>query len=73
MKVLLADALPDAAVEQLEAAGDDVTRLPDLTAETLPDHIAGHEVLVVRSTKVTAPSDGLYSPVIFGYSRCMPS
>jgi len=54
MKVLLADALPDAAVEQLEAAGDDVTRLPDLTAETLPDHIAGHEVLVVRSTKVTA-------------------
>ena len=54
MKVLLADSLPDAAVERLEAAGDDVTRLPDLTAETLPDHIAGHEVLVVRSTKVTA-------------------
>lgn len=54
MKVLLADALPDAAVEQLEAAGDDVTRLPDLTAETMPDHIVGHEVLVVRSTRVTA-------------------
>ena len=54
MKVLLADSLPDAAVERLEAGGDDVTRLPDLTAETLPDHIAGHEVLVVRSTKVTA-------------------
>lgn len=54
MKVLLADALPDAAVEQLEAAGDDVTRLPDLNADTLPGAIAGHEVLVVRSTKVTA-------------------
>lgn len=54
MKVLLADALPDAAVQQLEAAGDDVTRLPELNADTLPDAIAGHEVLVVRSTKVTA-------------------
>ncbi len=54
MKVLLADALPDAAVQQLEAVGDDVTRLPDLNAETLPDAVAGHEVLVVRSTKVTA-------------------
>ena len=28
--------------------------MPDLTAETLPDHIAGYEVLIVRSTKVTA-------------------
>ena len=54
MKVLLADALPDAAVQQLEAAGDEVTRLPDLNADTLPDALAGHEVLVVRSTKVTA-------------------
>ena len=54
MKVLLADALPDAAVERLEAAGDEVTRMPDLNAETLPDHIAGYEVLIVRSTKVTA-------------------
>jgi len=54
MKVLLADALPDAAVEQLEAAGDEVTRLPDLDADTLPDAISDHEVLVVRSTTVTA-------------------
>ena len=53
MKVLLADALPDAAVERLEAAGDEVTRMPELDAESLPDHIAGHEVLIVRSTKVT--------------------
>lgn len=54
MKVLLADALPDAAVDRLEDAGAEVTRLPDLTAGTLPDHITGHEVLIVRSTKVTA-------------------
>lgn len=54
MKVLLADALPDAAVERLEAAGAEVTRLPDLTADTLPGEIGGHEVLIVRSTKVTA-------------------
>ena len=54
MKVLLADALPDAAVDRLEDAGAEVTRLPDLTADTLPDHITGHEVLIVRSTKVTA-------------------
>ncbi len=53
MKVLLADALPDAAVERLEAAGDEVTRMPELDAESLPDHIAGFEVLIVRSTKVT--------------------
>ncbi|MEM9203290.1 MAG: NAD(P)-dependent oxidoreductase [Actinomycetota bacterium] len=54
MKVLLADALPDAAVERLEAAGDDVTRMPDLDADTLPEHIGGFEVLIVRSTKVTS-------------------
>lgn len=54
MKVLLADALPDAAVQQLEAAGDEVTRLPDLTADTLADQISGHEVVVVRSTRVNA-------------------
>ena len=46
MKVLLADALPDAAVERLEAAGDEVTRMPDLDADTLPEHIAGFEVLI---------------------------
>lgn len=54
MKVLLADALPDAAVQLLEAAGDEVTRMPDLDADTLPEHMAGFEVLIVRSTKVTA-------------------
>jgi len=54
MKVLLADRLPDAAVQRLSAAGDDVVVMADLTADDLPAHIAGAEVLVVRSTKVTA-------------------
>ncbi len=54
MKVLLADRLPDDAVNRLESAGDEVVSKPDLTAESLPDHIADAEILVVRSTKVTS-------------------
>lgn len=54
MKVLLADRLPDEAVERLEAAGDEVVVKPELTADSLPDHIGDAEVLVVRSTKVNA-------------------
>ncbi len=54
MKVLLADRLPDEAVERLRAAGDEVVVMAELTGDTLPAHIADAEVLVVRSTKVTA-------------------
>jgi len=54
MRVLLADRLPAEAIERLEAAGDDVIVMPELTVEDLPDHIANAEVLVVRSTKVDA-------------------
>jgi len=54
MKILLADKLPDQAVERLKAAGDDVVMMADLTSDDLPGHIAGAEVLVVRSTKVTS-------------------
>ncbi len=54
MNVLLADSLPDAAVARLTAEGDTVTVMPELDADTLGDHLAGHEVLIVRSTKVTA-------------------
>ena len=63
MKVLLADRLPDEAVERLTAAGYEVIVKAELTADDLPAHIAGAEVLVVRSTKVTAAAldaaDGL--------------
>jgi len=54
MKVLLADRLPDEAVQRLTASGDEVIVMADLTADDLPAHIAGAEVLVVRSTKVTS-------------------
>lgn len=54
MKVLLADTLPPHAVARLESAGDEVLQKSDLTADDLPSAIAGAEVLVVRSTEVTA-------------------
>lgn len=54
MKILLADALPAATVARLETAGDDVRVDGSLTAADLGDALAGIEVLVVRSTEVTA-------------------
>ena len=54
MNILIADSLDDTAVEQLRAAGDEVVLAQGLTAETIPDHIGDAEVLVVRSTAVTA-------------------
>lgn len=54
VKVLLADSLPDAAVQRLFAAGDEVVIRPELSEQDLPGAIAGIEALVVRSTKVSA-------------------
>lgn len=54
MKILFADGLSDAAIERLRAGGDTCTLRPSLTAEELPAHVAGFDVLVVRSTRVTA-------------------
>lgn len=54
MNILIADSLDDTAVDQLRAAGNEVVLAPELTAETIPDHIGDAEVLVVRSTAVTA-------------------
>lgn len=54
MKVLIADKLPPFVAEQLEAMECEVETRTDATAETLPDMVAAAEVLVVRSTKVTA-------------------
>ena len=53
MKILFADGLSDSAVERLRAGGDTCTLKPSLTAEDLPAHVAGFDVLVVRSTRVT--------------------
>lgn len=54
MKILFADALPDAYAEQLNQAGFECVSQPQLTADELPGAVSGIEVLVVRSTKVTA-------------------
>ncbi len=54
MKVLIADKLPAASVQALEALGLSASLRPELTADDLPGEIAGVHVLVVRSTKVTA-------------------
>lgn len=54
MKVLIADKLSAVAVSELESLGCKVVMNPDLSAESLPEAIGDSEVLVVRSTKVTA-------------------
>lgn len=54
MKTLIADAFPEAAMEGLRAAGIDVDYQPGLTADDLPGAIGSADVLVVRSTRVTA-------------------
>ena len=56
MRVLLADNLPDAARLRLMGAGFTVHADPSLSGDALRDALAEHapDVLVVRSTKVTA-------------------
>jgi D-3-phosphoglycerate dehydrogenase len=54
MRVLLADAIDPSTVGVLTDRGNDCVSDPNLTAEDLPDRIAGFEALVVRSMKVTA-------------------
>lgn len=51
MKILFADKFP--AAEQANLSQHECNNQPDLTADTLPDAIGDHDVLVVRSTKVT--------------------
>ena len=54
MRILIADGLSDTAMERLRAGGDTCVLKPSLTDEDLPAHVAGFDVLVVRSTRVTA-------------------
>jgi len=54
MKILIADKLAPAVVAQLQQAGLEVAVEADLTADDLPARIAGFDILVVRSTRVTA-------------------
>src|SRR6476661_7513600 len=57
MKVLVADTFEKSGIDGLKAAGCDVVYEPDLKEDSLTHAIAssGADVLVVRSTKVTAP------------------
>lgn len=57
MKVLVADKFETSGIEGLKAAGCEVVYQPDLKDDALTEAIrsTGAEVLVVRSTKVTAP------------------
>jgi len=54
MKILFADKFPLSYVEKLEHMGHNCTIDPNVKAEDLPSVIGDAEVLVVRSTKVTA-------------------
>ena len=56
MKILIADKFEKSGIEGLQAAGCEVVFEPDLKDETLTEAVrtSGADVLVVRSTKVTA-------------------
>ena len=54
MKVLIADKLSPKAVSNLQELGCVVTMNPDLSADDLPGVIEDADILIVRSTKVTA-------------------
>jgi D-3-phosphoglycerate dehydrogenase len=54
VKILIADKVSAGMVADLEALGAGVTLLPDVSADALAGALAGVDVLVVRSKKVTA-------------------
>ena len=54
MKVLIADKLSEKAAAGLKGLGADITLNPKLTADDLPGAIGDAEILIVRSTRVTA-------------------
>ena len=54
MKILFADKFPEPFTEKLRQMGHDCSLNPDLNAEDLPLAIGDAEILVVRSTRVTA-------------------
>ncbi|MBU8901443.1 MAG: hypothetical protein KOO69_01750, partial [Victivallales bacterium] len=54
MNILIADKLSSKALSELEKMGAQISFNPDLSAEDLPLHVKDTEILIVRSTKVTA-------------------
>jgi len=53
LNVLIADHLSREAAEGFEALGLRVTESPELTVDSLPGAIVGHEILIVSDTRVT--------------------
>ena len=53
MKILFADKFQPAYLDDLKARGHECDLQPDLSADDLPSHVGGAEVLIVRSTKVS--------------------
>ena len=54
MKILFADKFPEPQLKQLQDQGHHCDLQPDLVGDVLPDAVGDAEVLVVRSTKVSA-------------------
>ena len=52
MKILIADSFPQTHIDRLDALGHTCTHAPELDQTTLPNAIADHQVLIVRSTRV---------------------
>lgn len=52
MRILLADKFPDNQLKRLQGLGHKCVYEPDLAADDLSGHVAGFDVLVVRSTRV---------------------
>lgn len=56
MRILIADTFPEHQLRGLRDRGYDVRYEPHLDAETLPASVQGADVLIVRSTRVSAES-----------------
>ena len=54
MKILVADKLSEKAVSALKDLGAEVRVNPDLGSDDLPGFLTDSEILIVRSTRVTA-------------------
>ncbi len=54
MRILIADTLPESGLAYLRSHGHDVDYQPGLTGDDLPGAVGDAEVLIVRSTKVSA-------------------
>ena len=53
MKILIADSFPASHIDKLTCLGHEVTSNPALDTAALPQAIADHAALIVRSTQVT--------------------